>query len=233
MTQQAPKPTQDELLTPKRRRDNYEAQKRWARNNPEKVRAIKARFRERHAARIAAERREYRKQHRAELEARKLQWALDNPDRVAASRATAKLKRQYGKLRTDLAWRHNVTVDDYLDLLAKQGGRCAICFSEHGDKDKSRLFLDHDHKTGQVRGLLCNRCNSSLGYMNDSPWRLRRAADYLEKARRHAGHSPAEGTNQGTLELLRRDAQGRVRRPSGHSVGERREADRDALAVAR
>jgi len=71
-------------------------------------------------------------------------------------------------------------------LLEKQGGGCAICgrtkvtngrwISTHA-KD---LHVDHDHETGQVRGLLCNQCNVSLGLMDDEPDRLIRAAEYLK-----------------------------------------------------
>jgi hypothetical protein len=69
--------------------------------------------------------------------------------------------------------------DDYALLLNVQDGRCAIC---NGRPRKNMLAIDHDHKTGEIRGLLCSRCNHRLlGSANDSPARLRRAADYLEQ----------------------------------------------------
>jgi len=65
------------------------------------------------------------------------------------------------------------------DLLYKhQGGRCAGCQRAKGIS--KRLAVDHDHKTGAVRGLLCHNCNSTLAHFRDDPVALRRLADYLE-----------------------------------------------------
>lgn len=54
---------------------------------------------------------------------------------------------------------YGITADDYDSLLAAQGGRCAICRAQPKSK---RLAVDHDHKSGAVRGLLCSRCNHDL-----------------------------------------------------------------------
>jgi hypothetical protein len=72
---------------------------------------------------------------------------------------------------------YGITWDDYLALLVKQKGTCAIC----GDPPSSsrRLVVDHDHKTGSVRALLCHRCNAGLGQFRDTAWLLRAAAQYL------------------------------------------------------
>ena len=60
-----------------------------------------------------------------------------------------------------------VTDDEYARLLEAQGGGCAIC----GAKPKTRrLHVDHDHKTGKVRGLLCHRCNRALPSWVDELW---------------------------------------------------------------
>lgn len=71
-----------------------------------------------------------------------------------------------------------LTWDEYELLMACQDFRCAIC---GGKPRKHALSIDHDHKTGEIRGLLCGRCNHRLlGAANDDPARLRKAADYLE-----------------------------------------------------
>src|SRR3990167_1815157 len=64
----------------------------------------------------------------------------------------------------------------YERFLLRQGGTCAIC--KHPPK-KRRLAVDHDHKTGKVRGLLCFRCNYALGYWYDRIELLNAAAEYL------------------------------------------------------
>jgi hypothetical protein len=79
-----------------------------------------------------------------------------------------------------------MTMADYDALLLKQGGVCAVCGRPETQRrhGKTRLLsVDHDHDTGTVRGLLCSRCNTSLGYSLDDPTRLRAAADYLERNR--------------------------------------------------
>jgi hypothetical protein len=69
-------------------------------------------------------------------------------------------------------------------MLQAQDGKCAICGSvppPGGKNAAARLHVDHDHETGKVRALLCNGCNRGMGYMNDDPARLRKAADYIER----------------------------------------------------
>ena len=60
-----------------------------------------------------------------------------------------------------------------------QGGRCAICGE---DSPKMRLAIDHDHKTGRIRGLLCRHCNLGLGAFLDDTEVMGRAIDYLNEA---------------------------------------------------
>jgi Recombination endonuclease VII len=66
---------------------------------------------------------------------------------------------------------------EYGRLVAEANGEfCAIC--GNGPKTR-RLHIDHDHKTGRIRGLLCFRCNRNLPTYATSEW-LRKAADYLD-----------------------------------------------------
>jgi len=71
-----------------------------------------------------------------------------------------------------------LTLAGYDQMLASQGGVCAGC-GGHNIEGR-RLAVDHDHETGQVRGLLCDRCNRIIGSAKDSPEVLRRLAAYLE-----------------------------------------------------
>lgn len=78
--------------------------------------------------------------------------------------------------RRSLERRYNFSEAEYKAMLAAQGGVCAIC---EEPPTKERLHVDHNHVTGQVRGLLCRRCNLTLGFWNDEPKRFARAAAYL------------------------------------------------------
>jgi hypothetical protein len=73
---------------------------------------------------------------------------------------------------------YNMRASDYQMMLDDQNGGCAICGAKP-EKGK-RLDIDHDHETGEVRGLLCGLHNRLLGMGQDDPNILRRAADYLE-----------------------------------------------------
>jgi hypothetical protein len=68
----------------------------------------------------------------------------------------------------------------YAEMLVEQRGCCAICSSKLNTSRYTKLAVDHCHKTGRVRSLLCTNCNTALGLMKDSPERLRAAAAYLE-----------------------------------------------------
>ena len=87
-------------------------------------------------------------------------------ERRAASRRASTLRKSYG-----------LSPEAYAELLASQGGRCAICGTPPGRRS---LAVDHDHETGAVRALLCVRCNVGLGYFREHPLLLRAAADYIE-----------------------------------------------------
>ena len=82
-----------------------------------------------------------------------------------------------------------ITLERYHEMKAAQGGGCAICGKDEtrpigkGVRAKAPMYLavDHDHETGEVRGLLCGHCNMGLGHFRDSSALLTKAALYLER----------------------------------------------------
>ena len=72
--------------------------------------------------------------------------------------------------------RYGITLGYFEDLYHKQDGRCAICRRKI---TKKKCRIDHDHDTGNVRGLLCASCNTGLGLFQDNPEVLTSAAEYL------------------------------------------------------
>ena len=125
---------------------------------------------------------------KANPERAKAQWRKDrraaylrDPQKfVNANRATAPAasrRRKYG-----------FTGDEYEQMLAAQGGVCAICLRPErvrgAKSDQPRaLSVDHDHATGVVRGLLCHACNTALGHLAEDPDLFARAVAYLERER--------------------------------------------------
>jgi hypothetical protein len=76
---------------------------------------------------------------------------------------------------------YSISVKECEEILIQQGGVCAICGNF---PKKQRLDIDHDHKTGKVRGLLCKRCNLMLGNAEDNRSILQSALIYLIKAQK-------------------------------------------------
>ena len=74
---------------------------------------------------------------------------------------------------------YGLTSEEYWKVYEYQGGTCAICQRATGKR--KRLSVDHDHATGEVRMLLCTRCNRMLGHLRDDPKAFERAADVLRK----------------------------------------------------
>ncbi len=71
---------------------------------------------------------------------------------------------------------YGLSKEEFTSLVAAQNGRCAICFEVPAGRG---FHVDHCHRTGRIRGLLCRGCNLALGNMKDDPVRLVKAADYL------------------------------------------------------
>jgi hypothetical protein len=76
---------------------------------------------------------------------------------------------------------YGITTAQFDDLLAAQGGKCAICGTSDWPGKGNRPHVDHCHTGGGVRGILCHFCNLGLGNFRDDPERLRRAIEYLER----------------------------------------------------
>jgi hypothetical protein len=98
-------------------------------------------------------------------------------------------KKTGGFKHRELGWRQygivtesgeKFTEQEYNRIFQIQGGKCAIC-EVHQSLLKRALSVDHNHETGTVRGLLCNRCNWTIGLFNDQVKLMSKAAEYLNK----------------------------------------------------
>lgn len=90
-----------------------------------------------------------------------------NKERVTAIIEKSRLKRQYG-----------ITKEEYDIMAVNQNNVCAICGKQETEK-YGKLAIDHDHKTGVIRSLLCHKCNRGLGSFNDDIQILQSALEYL------------------------------------------------------
>lgn len=122
----------------------------------------------------------------------KKEWREANPDKVEAHNKKSNNKRrgarsEYFKLvwnrdkeKDKARWRqrnYGVTPEQFSALRSTHNDCCAICKGKF--EDESKIQIDHCHKTGAVRGLLCGSCNRGLGCFGDDVDRIRQAMRYL------------------------------------------------------
>jgi recombination endonuclease VII len=81
--------------------------------------------------------------------------------------------------------KYGLTQEQYDQLLASQAGRCAACGTD--EPGAKGWCIDHCHKSGRVRALLCSRCNVILGWVDEDPAVLRSLADWLERQTTQSG----------------------------------------------
>lgn len=91
------------------------------------------------------------------------------------------------KQNTTLIKRYGSSFIEYHQILQLQNNQCAICkitleeLKKRNPQNQKSLALDHCHKTNKIRGVLCGKCNIGLGYFDDNPELLEKAAQYLRR----------------------------------------------------
>lgn len=138
-------------------------------NNKQAIREYVRNYRNKNRESVNANLRRYYKENHEILKAKKKVRYNENPEKFRAQTRAIKLKSNYG-----------LTVDQYDAMVIVQHGKCAICGAPPTVRKKN-LTVDHSHKTGKVRELLCQNCNSGLGHFKDDPGLLILATNYLRK----------------------------------------------------
>lgn len=113
-----------------------------------------------------AYRKEYYKKNKEHIIKKSCDWAKNNPER-----------RKHNLLKS----MYNLSIEDYNQMFEEQEGCCKVC-GKYQSEVKKGLCVDHDHITSKVRGLLCQYCNSALGYANDDTEVLHNLIKYLQDA---------------------------------------------------
>lgn len=156
------------------------ATKRWRAKNPIKVKAYSALWPKKNRAAYLRKKTRYRRRHPDRARQQVKNACNKHKDHYAAAKFNRWLRNKYG-----------ITERDYYTLLAKQKGGCAVCHKTQQCADKTkkrtRLYVDHCHKTGRIRGLLCFKCNVLLGCADDSATVLRQAINYLQRHAQSVG----------------------------------------------
>jgi hypothetical protein len=108
-------------------------------------------------------------------------WEKNNPERKKANVEAYTKSHVDQRKAIKLKHYYKMTLEQYNTMKLEQNGVCKVCFS--ACKTGRDLAVDHDHRTGKIRGLLCSNCNTVLGAANDNVDILLNAIRYLENAR--------------------------------------------------
>lgn len=107
--------------------------------------------------------------------------AKDNRQKACCLKCAHKLKPSRNRIvgrEYDLKKAYGISVEDWSRMYEEQNGCCAIC-NRHQAEFKKRLSVDHCHKTGKIRGLLCQPCNHAIGLFKENTYVIQKALEYL------------------------------------------------------
>lgn len=154
--------------------------------NSEHERAYQKAYRAKHREHLRANDKAYRAKHPEQTRAYGKTYRAKHRERIRAktcARYVPHPRIKQSQKHYDLKFKYGISLDDYNQMLADQGGVCAGCYQPETEIRQGvvlALSVDHDHATGQVRQLLCLACNMALGWANENPDRLRALAAYVE-----------------------------------------------------
>lgn len=114
--------------------------------------------------------RKWREKNREKSRKSVREWHAKNSHKLQRLRRLSRLKTAYG-----------LSGEAYEALLTGQAFGCAICGSQQGCSKGRKLFVDHNHETKKIRGLLCSKCNFLIGIAGDKPEILSKAISYIER----------------------------------------------------
>ena len=97
----------------------------------------------------------YREKNKEKLKERFKLYKLNNPEKIKLAYRKNALKKRY-----------KLTIEEYNEMYRKQESKCGIC-GIHENQITKKLNIDHDHKTGKARELLCQKCNVALSYFEN------------------------------------------------------------------
>lgn len=144
----------------------------WAKKHPIKYKRYLADRYKNNSEEIKKQHKEYYNKNKSKCIATNKAWYNNHRRKMSISHKAWHILDNY-----------NITEKDYKLMLDKQNGKCAICEKKESAKlnnKLTRLRVDHNHKTNKIRGLLCHRCNVSLGLLKEDPIIINKMLEYLK-----------------------------------------------------
>lgn len=133
---------------------------------------------------------EYYSAHRQEILAKRKAAYAANPEKFRKAKRLARAADPHRYRSNKLRSTYGLSLEKYEALLASQDGKCAICRENPRKGRGNGLYVDHDHSTGRVRGILCHDCNLALGALRDRIDLFEAAVAYLRLGHVGSGQNP-------------------------------------------
>ena len=161
-----------------------EYNRQYAKDHPEKQREHHRKYREKNLEKVRASDKRWRENNPEKSKENARRWRKNNPERaILSGRSWGREHPEELKMACKEATHRyrlkvrGLTIIDYNEMLSNQRGVCAIC--GRTNKSGQRLSVDHNHRTGKNRGLLCGRCNTAIGLFDENTGYLTAAISYL------------------------------------------------------
>ena len=151
-----------------------EYNKNYQRTHREKIRELNKKYYHNNIEKIRKKHRLYKKE-----------YYIKNREKcIAQSREYKRTHKEqikeYDK-KHSLRYHYGLSIIEFNNILLAQNNRCAICNEPLDLQNSKNVHIDHDHKTGKIRGILCQKCNLAIGLLRDNPEYTKRATEYLER----------------------------------------------------
>jgi hypothetical protein len=164
----------EEQVVDEKKRKRLETLKRYRQNNREKIREKNKRYRLKNRETINEKKKpkakQYRLKNKENISEYQKEYYLENKETLKEKHKNNHLKRKY-----------DITLDDYNKMLLEQDGKCYTCSVKAEDTQRKYLCVDHNHLTGEVRGLLCDLCNTALGLLKENQETIANLSKYLHE----------------------------------------------------
>lgn len=128
---------------------------------------------------------QYIEKHNEQSKQAKVKYRASEKGKEASAKYNKTEKGEAASRKRHLKTKYNLTIEEWDTVYRKQNGKCACCNKQ---VDAKHMHTDHNHTTNDVRGLLCNGCNTGLGHLGDSPSRLQKAYNYLMRVGYYGEH---------------------------------------------
>ena len=120
------------------------------------------------------------------------EWNRKNKDRIKEHKKEYYQKTKKERTDADLHYRYGISLAEYEEMREAQGYKCYCCGVSEKELEElypnshhKKLCIDHCHKTGKVRKLICNRCNTLVGYLEKREHMLETALKYIDEHRQN------------------------------------------------